>query len=202
MLAAGLNPFSPVSPAPRTTAAATSRVKWIVQKTSTISITGKTNVNSFCCEVLGYSGPDTLSTSTTSLPNDLQGITLKGVLQINIGDFNCRNNAMTNEFKKILKYREYPHLKVVFLSLDKIPAFSNNGEIVKGWVNIELAGTAKKFEISYTSSKIGSDNLQLIGARTFGFSDFGLIPPRKLGGLIRVNDNLNVQFRLCLQPKS
>src|SRR6187402_3855247 len=82
----------------------TGKIKWIVQKNSTISITGKTNINSFCCEVNGYSGPDTLSTSTPTLSEDLQGIPLKGTLQINIGDFNCRNNAMTNEFKKILKY--------------------------------------------------------------------------------------------------
>lgn len=176
------------------------KIRWIVLKTSSISIAGKTNINSFCCEVNGYSGPDTLSTSTPTLSDDLQGIPLKGTLQVNIGDFNCRNNAMTNEFKKILKYREYPQLKIVFLSLDKMPAFNNNGEIVKGWVDVELAGQAKRFEISYTSRTTPGGDLQLVGSRTFGFSDFGLIPPRKMGGLIRVNDNLNVQFHLCLQP--
>jgi hypothetical protein len=40
--------------------------------------------------------------------------------------------------------------------------------------------------------------VELVGYRAFGFSDFGLAPPHKMGGLIRVNDKLDVQFRLQL----
>jgi hypothetical protein len=199
LLTGGLIPNSPALLTPNP-APGTGKIRWIVLKTSSISIAGKTNINTFCCEVNGYSGPDTLSTSNPSLSDDLQGIPLKGTLQVNIGDFNCRNNAMTNEFKKILRYHEYPQLKIVFLSLEKMPAFNNNGEIVKGFVNVQLAGQIKRFEISYTSRRTIDGDLQLVGTKILGFSDFGLIPPRKLGGLIRVNDNLNVQFHLCLQP--
>jgi len=192
------------APATGTAPAPLGRITWIVQKTSTLSIAGKTNINNFCCEVNGYSGPDTISTLNPSPSDapDLPGIPLKGVLQINIGDFNCRNNAMTYEFKKTLRYREYPQMQIVFLSLDKMPAFNNNGEIVKGFVNVDLAGQTKRFEISYTSSRTASGDLQLVGSRTFCFSDFGLQPPRKLGGLIRVSDELNVRFHLCLRPST
>lgn len=164
--------------------------RWLVQKNSTIRIAGSTNVNSFCCHVNEYTGPDTiiLNPSGESL----------GALTIDIEDFNCNNRIMTGEFKKTLKYQQYPQLKIVFVSLEKMPAFSATPETVKGWVEVDLAGICRKFEVMYTSCRTNDENVELVGSRVFGFSDFGLTPPRKMGGLIRVNDRLDVQFTLHL----
>jgi hypothetical protein len=107
---------------------------------------------------------------------------------------------MTSEFKKTLKYKDHPRLIITFISLDKMPVFSDRAEMVKGSVDVELAGVCRRFEIIYTSCKADATTLKLVGNRQFGFSDFGLQPPEKMGGLIRVNDVLNVQFTLCLRP--
>ena len=45
------------------------------------------------------------------------------------------------------------------------------------------------------------DNLKvihLIGDRSVNFSDFNITPPRKLGGIIKANDRLDVEFGLDL----
>ena len=164
--------------------------RWLVQRTSTIRIAGSTNVNSFCCHVNEYTGPDTIILNA--------GETL-GSLAIDIEDFNCNNRIMTGEFKSTLKYKQYPQLKIVFVSLEKMPAFTATPETVKGWVEVGLAGACRKFEISYSTCRTEDGNVDLIGSRTFNFSDFGLTPPRKMGGLIRVNDRLDVQFTLHLR---
>jgi len=39
----------------------------------------------------------------------------------------------------------------------------------------------------------------LQGSRCLSFSDFGLAPPTKMGGLVRVKDALDVHFTLCLR---
>ncbi|HEY8970842.1 MAG TPA: hypothetical protein VIM64_17160, partial [Puia sp.] len=109
-----------------------------------------------------------------------------------------RNRIMTSEFKHTLKYQQYPQLIIHFLTLERLPATGQDNAAVKGWVEIELAGACKKFEISYTSCKSGGNDFELVGVRAFGFSDFGLRAPRKMGGLVRVNDQLDVQFRLRL----
>jgi len=169
------------------------RIRWIVEKTSTLSIAGSTNINKFCCQVTEYAGPDTLMTVRDGVKE--AGVSLQGLLRIDIKDFDCRNRIMTSEFKHTLKYQQYPQLIIHFLSLEKLPA----GEgAVKGWVEVELAGACRKFEIYYTSYRLGGDDLELLGVRSFGFSDFGLRAPRKMGGLVRVNDQLDVQFRLRL----
>jgi len=166
------------------------RTKWLVQRTSTISIAGSTNVNRFCCQVNEYGHPDTITLTAS-------GGSL-GALAVDIADFNCSNRIMTGEFKKTLKYRQYPQLKIVFISLEKMPVFGATTETVKGWVEVELAGICRKFEVTYSSCRTDNENVELVGNRTFGFSDFGLTPPRKMGGLVRVNDKLDVQFTLHL----
>jgi hypothetical protein len=169
------------------------RSRWLVQRTSTIRIAGSTNINQFCCQVDQYTGPDTITLSPT-------GISFLGVLSVNIADFNCNNRMMTAEFKKTLQYQRYPHLKISFISLDKAPAFGTAAEKVRGCVEVELAGAYRKFVVDYSACRTDNGNVELIGTRVFGFSDFGLTPPRKMAGLVRVNDRLEVEFRLHLHP--
>ncbi|HVU58488.1 MAG TPA: hypothetical protein VHD83_25680 [Puia sp.] len=174
------------------------RIKWIVEKTSTLSIAGSTNINKFCCQVTEYTGPDTLMTVKEAGGVKETGISLQGLLRIDIKDFDCRNRIMTSEFKHTLKYQQYPQLIISFLSLEKLPTGAPENGSVKGWVEVGLAGVSRKFEICYTSCRLGDGDLELIGVRAFGFSDFSLTAPRKMGGLVRVNDQLDVQFRLRL----
>ncbi len=175
------------------------KVRWIVQKTSTLSIEGYTNVNKFSCSVNEYTEPDTITCFNPLSPNDPQGIPLKGALRILIDEFDCHNRIMTGEFKKTLKYKQYPQLKVCFVNLEKMPFAANTSGTIKGKVDIELAGVARRFEIDYTACKTEASGLQLIGTHAFRFSDFQMQPPRKMGGIIRVNDALNVQFILYLR---
>jgi hypothetical protein len=200
----GFLPAAPGPPAvlpgrPLTGIPSGARVKWIIQKTSSLSIDGHTNVSKFSCSVNEYTEPDTIACLKGDCLTDPQGIPLKGVLRINIDDFNCHNGVMTAEFKKTLKYKQYPQLKISFLTLARIPSSGDNNEAIKGSVDIELTGISRRFEIAYTSCRAGASELELAGTRTVGFSDFKLQPPRKMGGLIQVNDRLNVRFILYLK---
>jgi len=185
-------------PTPFGVASHPERIKWIVEKTSTLSIAGSTNINKFCCQVTEYTGPDTLMTLRETGGVKETGVSFQGQLQIDIKDFDCRNGIMTSEFKHTLKYQQYPQLTISFLSLERLPSGGPDNTAVKGWVEVSLAGVCKKFEIGYSSGKSSGNDLELIGVRVFGFSDFGLKAPRKMGGLVRVNDQLEVQFRLHL----
>jgi hypothetical protein len=175
------------------------KTNWIVQKSSSLSINGRTNINHFSCAVAQYSEPDTIAFLNEGCRGKLSGIPLCGTLKINIADFDCRNRMMTGEFKKTLLYKQYPQLKIIFLNLERMPAFLSQQETLKGQVFIELAGVSKQFEMDYTSNREDSGTVQLTGSRQLCFSDFGLQPPQKMGGLVRVNEMLNVKFMLCLR---
>jgi hypothetical protein len=172
---------------------------WIVQKSSSLSINGRTNINRFSCGVAQYDEPDTITFLNEACRGKLSGIPLCGTLKINIGDFDCRNRAMTNQFKKTLLYKQYPQLKIIFLNLERMPGFTSQPETLKGQVFIELAGVSKQFEMDYTTNREDAETVELTGSRQLCFSDFGLQPPQKMGGLVRVNETLDVKFILCLR---
>jgi hypothetical protein len=175
-------------------------VRWAVLNESTLTIAGKSNINTFGCDVVRYNKPDTILCSPEDPVSKL--VTLRGSLEISINKFDCHNKILTNDLRKTLKADNYPTLTVKFLSLERSPMAQSAQDYFRGWVEIELAGTTRRFEINYTFQQNNSAYIQLNGKRTFSFSDFKLTAPRKLGGMIKVEDNFNVDFRLILSPVS
>lgn len=170
--------------------------KWVIEKNSTLRIEGKSNVNSFNCDIEDYNRADTISFIDN---NPAKLVRLSGSLRLEILRFNCHSMFITRDFRKTLKAGEYPGMTIRFISLQSMPAFQDRSETIKGWVEVQLAGITKQFEICYSFSK--SDGLmQLNGSRNFCFSDFNLVPPRKLAGLIQIQDDFKVNFRLMLRP--
>jgi len=181
------------------TAPSKAKVTWIVQKGSSLSINGRTNISQFSCGIAQYGEPDTITFLNEGCRDKTAGIPLCGTLRINIADFDCRNRVMTGEFKRTLQYRQYPQLKITFLNLEKMPAFGPRPETLSGQVIIELAGVSRQFEMEYASVREDAETIQITGSRRLCFSDFGLHPPQKMGGLIRVDQSLDVRFILCMR---
>lgn len=174
-------------------------IRWTVEKTSTLKIAGKSNVNEFDCGITGYYQTDTLSYVEDEAG---KAVRLNGSLEIDILRFDCHNKMITNDLRKTLKVEDHPKLVIRFLSLERTPSFQNGPQNMKGWVEVELAGTRKAFQVNYEFSKQTNNSYTLVGKRTFCFSDFKLIPPHKLGGAIKVKDDFAVDFTLRLSPLS
>lgn len=106
---------------------------------------------------------------------------------------------MTHDLRKTLKQDQYPVLHISFLTLNKLPDLTAKPEPVTGWVFIEIAGVRKRFEVNYQISQDGQKIIHLLGTRNVNFSDFNLVPPRKLGGMIKTSDKLSVDFHLKMR---
>jgi hypothetical protein len=171
------------------------KAKWLVLKGGTLKVDGTTNLNSFSCVVTTDSPSDTVN---IMMKND-SSILMKGNINLDIDGFDCRNSFMTSDLRKTLKAKKYPVMKIDFVSLNKFPELKSTQETIKGWVNIELAGVAKKYAVSYKFSMDNQKTIHLIGDRSVRFSDFKLTPPKKLGGIIKANDNMQVEFSLSLK---
>ncbi len=176
------------------TKSGTGHVKWVVEPNSTLRVQGKSNVNSFTCNINVNTEQDTICFINASLSQ----VRLSGDIQMDILGFNCHSSLITKDLRKTLKATEYPTMTIRFLSLESMPLLQHKDEIIKGWVEVELAGVVKKFELSYSFSTKGTGIL-LNGGREFCFSDFKLSPPKKLAGLIRIKDEFNVNFQLILR---
>jgi hypothetical protein len=170
--------------------------KWVVSQYSSLSVSGSTNINKFSCVIPSYDRVDTL---TVSANNKDGAAILSGMIGLSINSFDCHNSGMTKQLQKTLKEKEFPILFVRFLSLSKLPELTIQPEVITGMVNIKLAGVNKRFEINYQISQDAQKVIHLIGSRDLNFSDFDLIPPSKLGGMIKTKDQLTVTFHLKMK---
>jgi len=169
---------------------------WVVVAGGSLQVEGSTNVNKFKCEIINYSKPDTIKVNRKM--GNAENLQVTGRLNLNVQSFDCHNPVMTADLRKTLKVKEHPNLSIKFLTLNKFPG-NLQQEQIKGLVDIQLAGVTKRFDVNYKFSKDEQNIVHLIGTRNVNFSDFNLIPPRKLGGMIQTNDQLKVQFRLNMK---
>lgn len=176
-------------------------IKWVILKECTVKVNGSTNVNTFTCTVPVYQNNDTLTCLIKS--NNKAGVIMNGRMALPVLNFNCVNTMMTRDLRKTLKEKEFANFYIYFLSMERYPALKSTPEHITGIVNIELAGVKKQLEINYSISMDNDGIVHLAGTQSIHFSDFNLVAPRKLGGMIRANDQLDVVFTInCRVIKS
>jgi len=174
--------------------------KWVVMKGGSLRVKGSTNINKFTCEIKDYSKPDTIVVYKSKGDKDV--LPLNGDLNLDIRGFDCFNPVMTADLRKTLKAKEYPNLVIRFLTLSKFPLPGQKQDIIKGLVDIELSGVKRRFEVNYKFTADERQTMRMVGERDISFSDFKLVPPRKLGGMIQTDDKLSVEFQLILKTQN
>jgi hypothetical protein len=170
--------------------------RFIVQPTSTVVISGKTNVNSFQCSSL-YSGKDTLVLREGGA--GVKPVFEKGVVSLDAAAFDCGMQMMTSDFGKTIKAKEYPAISINFISFERVPVYTKAEDRFKGKLKISLAGVTKAFDVDCTIEVKNSGFIHLKGGRHFVFADFNLEAPTRMMGMVRVNENLDVNFHLVLK---
>ncbi len=168
-------------------------VRWVITSGCTLKVNGSTNVNNFSCVIENYNRPDTITTITSNN----QAVKLTGNMQLDVQNFNCHNAIMTADLRKTLKYKVHPKMMIFFVNMNQYPEPGKWG--IKGSVLIVLAGVSKHFDVDYKLISVEKGIINLEGTRKVHFSDFNLTPPKKLGGMIRTNDELNVIFNLKMK---
>ncbi len=171
-------------------------VRWILTGYSSVKVNGSTNINKFSCSIPTYSRTDTLSIKQAEPGSRV--LKMSGTMRLRIDAFDCHQAMMTADLRKTLKYKEFPELLIRFISMDSYPGYRNEGT-VNGQVAIELAGKAKRFDVAYKYLPSANGNLVLTGRKQVRFSDFEIIAPRKLGGMIKTDDVLDVEFTVSVK---
>ncbi|MBK9734009.1 MAG: YceI family protein [Saprospiraceae bacterium] len=170
---------------------------WLVKANSSLTVAGKTNINSFTCLVQTYGRVDTILCERNS--GNKEQCQVISILTIPIGNFDCRHRIMTKDLQKTLKSDKYPDMIIDFKSFSRLPSEVSPASIIVGKADIRLAGVSKNFAINFSLNPVDGQNVELIGSKSILFSEFGLKPPSKLGGAIKVKDLLEVEFKLQLK---
>jgi hypothetical protein len=165
---------------------------WNVSGASTMNILGSSNVNTFSCGSGFFSGQNVLSEVHYNGQNYLSGEII-----IDVKAFDCQNRIMNNDFQNTLQADNYPEIRIEFLELKETSRRRENS-VAEGWVEITIAGKNRRYPVVCEIKSIDENQSILIGKQIFLFSDFGLEPPQKAFGMVRVNNEITVEFKLKL----
>lgn len=99
-----------------------------------------------------------------------------------VKNFGCGNFILNNDFRKTLKEKEFPTVKI------ELSNFKKSAENYSCDLTLNLVGKQK----IYKNLPLKYDKNSLIGNITLQFSDFNLTPPNKIGGMIKINEEIKL----------
>lgn len=166
-----------------------------IQKNSSLTIKGSTNLVSFKI----FQNGDKLSRNKLSLvttQNQNKIAVSQNQLSVVVKHFDSNNALALKDFLKLLKSDNYPTLQVQLNYLEVQP-MSEKGKTYSGeaLVNITITGKTRYYSIPITFS-INSDLYTVNGNKKLSIRDFGLTPENKMMGLIKVSEWIHIDFHI------
>jgi|WetSurMetagenome_2_1015567.scaffolds.fasta_scaffold00198_20 hypothetical protein len=148
--------------------------------TDYVFISGATNVNQFN---FLYSRPNMSAENTHFEQFDID---------IPVKDFVPSNPFMYNDFLSLLRADEYP---VISISIPQGQLDSDNTgfDAINPDVNITIAGITRTYKLNCSVERC-SGGLLIAGSQALKLSDFNLKRVERLGGLIKLHDEIDVSF--------
>ena len=142
-----------------------------------IEILGKSTMGKYNCSNV-FSKRDTIIINSETQNN------LKAEIAMN--NFECGNKIMNKDLKVTIMADKFPKS---YVTMTHIKSYSTNYKC-----NLDFLITNKNLKYQDLVLKNSKESLQ--GSIALKFSDLGLIPPTKMGGLIKVKDDIVVNFIL------
>lgn len=106
--------------------------------------------------------------------------------QIPMSAFDCKNRIMTKDLQSTVKVKKYPNS---FVTISEIKPCAKNYKC-----NLTFLITDKTLKYKDFILKTSDNKIQ--GSLNLNFSDIGLEPPTKMAGLIKVKDEIVIDFTL------
>jgi len=166
-----------------------------LDKNSTISIFGTTNLISFKLIQRGEKLTKKNFNITATL-NKNKIYLSQNTYSILVTDFTSNNKMALRDFLKLVKSNTYPSFQVQLNYIDLILKTNKNDYLVGNvCVNITITGITKQYIIPISTVK-NEDLYTLKGLKKVNIHDFGLTPPIEMMGLIRVNEWIEIDFNI------
>ncbi len=166
---------------------------------SKVFLSGTSNVNKFSCDCIHDFDHQTFNAQAVS-EQELDFANTAVHLVVDYID--CKNRKMDRDLQKALKAELFPTIKIELENIKARPSIASvSWNNIKASINITLAGEKRKYEIEVKAVR-KEGNILLTGDKTLNMTDFNIIPPQVLFGMIKVNDPITFHFDLLVELSS
>jgi hypothetical protein len=119
-------------------------------------------------------------------------------ITIPVKEFKCENRFAYNDLMKLLKAEEYPILEIDIPGDANIINAATDSVLLKD-VSLTVAGASSRYDISCKIDKDWNGYQTLKGRARIKLTDLGIDPPVRLFGLLRVSNEVTIDFGFCLK---
>lgn len=119
----------------------------------------------------------------------------KRIFKLPVENFSAVNQHIKNNFLQMLKADEYPDIFIKFEDKKWRQTYQSE-ELINLNLSILIAGVENTVNAVCKSIKISKNDHKYIGTATVKLSEFGLVSPKKLFGLIKVKDTIIITFEV------
>lgn len=170
-----------------------------IRPESRVWITGASNIRRFTCEARVLAGDIELRGATTTNPV-LAGENTAShpSLSVSVDKLDCGIGRMNHHLQDALHGAEHPSIEFRLTTYEVDLKATTPAARIAGVVTI--AGVQRSLA---TTALIHVDTLGMLhvrGGYVIRPTDFGVSPPRRFGGLLRVRDRVAVHFDVALSP--
>lgn len=156
---------------------------------SQLLISGDTNISDFNCNFDSEMLPSDCAVTFTRKGNEVAF--RNAILVLNNRGFDCGNKQINKDFHALLQTKEHPSIA---LELKKIDLKSPDSALAQ--VTISIAGEKKTYELPV--KVLSTPETCFSGILELDINDFGLEPPKKAFGLIKVKEDIKISFNLTV----
>jgi hypothetical protein len=149
---------------------------------SKITIHGRSNVNRFSCEYKGNLSQDfKLNLIKRPTKIEIQG----GRISLNSNGFDCHHRMITKDLKTTINSEKYNHIDI------EVKNVYYKGDEVISNIQIELSGVKKTYDVPVI---ITNNNVR--GVLKIDIRDFNLKAPKKVLGMVVLDNNIEIEISL------
>ena len=159
---------------------------------SKLTINGTSNVTDFEC--VYNEDLDEPETTTEAEIQQATATSAGGELILVVDSFDCGKKGINKDFRSTLKSDVYPTIHVELLEVitqDNIPTIAV--------VNISIVGITKEYGVELGEAYVEDGVTMVRGSQALKMTDFNIDPPRALFGLVKVDDELKINFTLRIR---
>jgi len=152
--------------------------KTVVSK-QVFTIEGNTSLGTFKCNYVTTERDTILWNDTDKIKKSLKYV-------IPSQKFSCGNFLLNSDFRKTIKAAQYKNIGI------EISEIRRSSKKIFCNLKLQLAGKEK----TYTNLELEETDNYLEGSLAVNFSDFELKAPKKLGGLVKVKEDIHISIML------
>jgi polyisoprenoid-binding protein YceI len=161
--------------------------------------TGASNLRSFVCRTRSVGKAIDLQDYTRAaalLAGDR--VVTSARIEIPSRSLHCGIAQMNRHLRHTLRADEHPLIRFEMRGYDVVPGDTAAAVRMEG--ALEVAGVERPISLTGTLRRDAGGSLHLVGRHPVRPSEFGVHPPRRFLGLLRVRDEVMVHFDVAIAP--